>query len=263
MRRPPAEGSTRTSEAGAEEPTGGPDRTGDLGVASGAAAGSLAVAASASGATTDDHEPAEQRPDLQAVPDRDDEPEPDKAPADSATETETETEPEPERQAASAVPLEEPQEQPFERDGRWWFRRGDELLVYNELTQQWDPAPGDRPGAEEPVAAIDPDPEPASASSSTTREEAETGFQSVESATGMTVGDTGLESSTGDESASGSEDEGVESREESPGEPEAEGEADDAITPPPEDQGFWKCASCGAVNGSTATTCRMCFSPRP
>ncbi|HYP22470.1 MAG TPA: hypothetical protein VEV43_02755, partial [Actinomycetota bacterium] len=30
--------------------------------------------------------------------------------------------------AASAE--DDPQEQPFERDGRWWFRRGDELLVY-------------------------------------------------------------------------------------------------------------------------------------
>jgi hypothetical protein len=27
--------------------------------------------------------------------------------------------------------------------------------------------------------------------------------------------------------------------------------------------GFWKCPSCGAVNGSTATSCRMCFSARP
>ncbi|HVM34638.1 MAG TPA: Ran-binding zinc finger domain-containing protein [Actinomycetota bacterium] len=27
--------------------------------------------------------------------------------------------------------------------------------------------------------------------------------------------------------------------------------------------GFWKCPACGAVNGSTATTCRMCFTARP
>jgi hypothetical protein len=30
-----------------------------------------------------------------------------------------------------------------------------------------------------------------------------------------------------------------------------------------EQQGFWKCPSCGAVNGSTATSCRMCFTARP
>lgn len=27
--------------------------------------------------------------------------------------------------------------------------------------------------------------------------------------------------------------------------------------------GLWKCPSCGATNGSTATTCRMCFAARP
>lgn len=26
---------------------------------------------------------------------------------------------------------------------------------------------------------------------------------------------------------------------------------------------FWKCPSCGATNGSTATSCRMCFAARP
>jgi hypothetical protein len=31
----------------------------------------------------------------------------------------------------------------------------------------------------------------------------------------------------------------------------------------PEAAGFWKCPSCGAVNGSTATSCRMCFAARP
>jgi hypothetical protein len=76
--------------------------------------------------------------------------------------------------------VDEPQEQPFERDGRWWFRRGAELLLYDESTGQWVPAPTTEPGP-----------------------------------------------------------------------------ADQ------EGQGFWKCPSCGAVNGATATTCRMCFSARP
>ena len=26
---------------------------------------------------------------------------------------------------------------------------------------------------------------------------------------------------------------------------------------------FWKCATCGAVNGSTTASCRMCFAARP
>jgi hypothetical protein len=42
---------------------------------------------------------------------------------------------------------EEPQDQPFERDGRWWFRRGDELLVYDEQSGEWLQAPGPTAGA--------------------------------------------------------------------------------------------------------------------
>ena len=43
---------------------------------------------------------------------------------------------------AAAEAAAEPEEQPFERDGRWWFRRGDELLVYDEQTAQWLRAEG-------------------------------------------------------------------------------------------------------------------------
>jgi hypothetical protein len=86
----------------------------------------------------------------------------------------------------------EPEEQPFERDGRWWFKRGGELLVYDEGTGQWVAAPGT--GAA-----------PAATQAAST------------TVTTTTVADAG------------------------------EG---------------WKCASCGAVNGSTATSCRMCFAPR-
>lgn len=89
----------------------------------------------------------------------------------------------------------EPQEQPFERDGRWWFRRGDELLVYDERAGQWVPAPAQAgvPAAQAPAAAV---------STQTTAPAGEAGA-------------------------------------------------------------FWKCPSCGAVNGSTATSCRMCFTARP
>lgn len=88
----------------------------------------------------------------------------------------------------------EPEEQPFERDGRWWFKRGGELLVYDEGTGQWVAAPGSG----------------ASAATTATQGASTT-------VTTTTVADAG------------------------------EG---------------WKCASCGAVNGSTATSCRMCFAPR-
>jgi hypothetical protein len=93
----------------------------------------------------------------------------------------------------------EPQEQPFERDGRWWFRRGSELLIYDEATGQWLPAPSGPGGA---PSATQPMP---------------TTISDVSGATGQPSGD----------------------------------------------QGFWKCPTCGAVNGSTATTCRMCFTARP
>ena len=98
----------------------------------------------------------------------------------------------------------EPEEQPFERDGRWWFKRGGELLVYDEGTGQWVAAPA-------------------------------------------TAG--GVASAAGGETASSSPAYSAESTQTS-------------VTPRPDTGEGWKCASCGAVNGSTATTCRMCFATR-
>lgn len=96
---------------------------------------------------------------------------------------------------STALRGDEPEEQPFERDGRWWFKRGGELLVYDEGTGQWV-APS--AGSGMPVSAAG-----ASVSSATT-----------------------------------------------------------AVEPRAEAGEGWKCSSCGAVNGSTATSCRMCFAPR-
>jgi hypothetical protein len=112
-------------------------------------------------------------------------------------------EPQPQAQAAS----EDPQEQPFERDGRWWFRRGDELLVYEEQSGQW-------------VAAGEPS----------------TSGSVAAAAPGEAAPSAGI----------------------------AAGAAEGQVTTPHEAVGsFWKCPSCGAVNGSTATSCRMCFTARP
>ncbi len=93
----------------------------------------------------------------------------------------------------------EPEEQPFERDGRWWFKRGSELLVYDEGTGQWVAAPA--AGASSPAAVG--------------------GSAYTESAEVQTTVTSRVDTGEG-----------------------------------------WKCSSCGAVNGSTATTCRMCFAPR-
>jgi len=115
-----------------------------------------------------------------------------------------------EQPAAATTSFEDaPEEQPFEREGRWWFKRGDELLVYDEQSGQWEPAPA----TSGPTSAVAP-------------------------ATGV---DSGSEQSSAQAAAS---------------------QADSAQSA--QDPGsFWKCTSCGAVNGSTATSCRMCFAPKP
>ena len=104
-----------------------------------------------------------------------------------------------------------PEEQPFERDGRWWFKRGEEILVYDEAGGQWTLAPDN----------------PFSGGASAAPEPALTDFRPVQ---GDVEGGTAEEQQAEPVQAAGS---------------------------------FWKCVSCGAVNGSTATSCRMCFAARP
>ena len=118
-----------------------------------------------------------------------------------------------ETEPSEAPSADEPQDQPFERDGRWFFRRGDELLTYEETTGQWVPA--DQPAAGPPS--------PTSTPPATTEDEDTKQFETTPASSGQP------------------------------------GEATSTST----GGGFWKCPSCGAVNGSTATTCRMCFTARP
>jgi hypothetical protein len=92
-----------------------------------------------------------------------------------------------------------PEEQPVEREGRWWFKRGGELLLYDETTAQWVPAPV--PESQGP----------------------ESGSPADTAQFGGAAADFETEAQSS----------------------------------------FWKCPSCGAVNGSTASTCRMCFAARP
>ncbi|MGH2750490.1 MAG: hypothetical protein ACRDK3_06410 [Actinomycetota bacterium] len=113
--------------------------------------------------------------------------------------------PEPQPEAATSF-ANAPEEQPFEHQGRWWFKRGDELLVYDEQSGQWEPAPAEGMGH---TAAEQPQGE----------------ARQPESAAPQQAADQPPE-----EAAQGT---------------------------------FWKCPSCGAVNGSTAAACRMCFTPRP
>ena len=127
-------------------------------------------------------------------------------------------EPAAEAQPATQAPA---SDQPFEKDGRWFFRRGDELLVYEESTGQWLPADH----VTSTVMA-------ATAEASRQEEATEQLDRADLAAAGEPESETPdpLESTTPQPAASG---------------------------------GFWKCPSCGAVNGSTAGTCRMCFTARP
>ncbi len=125
--------------------------------------------------------------------------------------------------ASGGGALQEPEDQPFERNGKWFFRRGDEFLRYDESTGQWVDADPSEAGAQ------------ASAPGAGWSAPVETGTP-----------ETGAEALP-DETAT-AEIESV-GREETAAQPAA--------------GGFWKCASCGAVNGASATSCRMCFSQRP
>ena len=115
----------------------------------------------------------------------------------------------------------EDEEQPFELNGRWYFRRDGELLVYDEGTGEWVAAQEEEPESSTPSWDEPGSAEPAGASAfgeSDTGADETAQFDSVEQA---------------------------------------------ASEEPPAAGGFWKCPSCGAVNGSSASTCRMCFAARP
>jgi hypothetical protein len=136
-------------------------------------------------------------------------------------------EPEPEREEEPVAAEEpEPEEKPFQRDGRWWFRRDDELLVYDEASGEW--LPGDA-AASSFLAASEHTPDAAHA--------------------------TGPDLSRGTAS--------VATREREPATEEGQGFAGGEATEQIAAPSFWKCSTCGAVNGSTASTCRMCFAARP
>jgi hypothetical protein len=97
--------------------------------------------------------------------------------------------------------------EPFEADGRWWFQRGEELLVYEAGTGEWVPASG-----------------------------------TADVVTDQTKYDTASEPTI-----------------------TAEAAREPVIAPAHEgsdDGTFWRCPSCGAVNGSVSATCRMCFAAR-
>jgi hypothetical protein len=153
------------------------------------------------------------------------------------------------------------EEGPFEKDGRWWFRRDGDLLVYDEQLEEWvDPATTSAaaPGSAGAATTAEPDPVAAEAAPEIephpldearewdgrdTREPAtETipvaGTTSLEEASPAPIPEPVSAPAPITQTSEG-------------GQEQAEGGT------------HWKCPSCGVINGSTASSCRMCFAARP
>jgi hypothetical protein len=164
----------------------------------------------------------------------------------------------------------EPEEQPFERDGRWWFKRGGELLVYDEVEGQWQPVAGSP--ASTPSAVVT---NPTSAEAGAINAELASlsddspapyrGAETTESSAGEAESALGSPSATPVvESAAPDATTEMATVGASDGDTPAPGSSEEPVQPVQEwkSGSFWKCPSCGAVNGSTATSCRMCFAAR-
>ena len=134
------------------------------------------------------------------------------------------------------------EEGPYERDGRWWFRRGNEELVFDDRTETWtspevlEESERQEEATHESSETIThplDEPRPQIAADIGT---AEVGSDPVEPAAAPPVHTEPVATET-------------------PEEPRVITEETPAA--------HWKCPNCGVVNGSTATSCRMCFAARP
>jgi hypothetical protein len=184
------------------------------------------------------------------------------------------------RATRDEVAGDEDSERPFERAGRWYFRRAGELLVYEEGTGEWVPAedgggtdasPEVRRHADAVDASTEPSgTEPAAERSDTGSLVATESRSTVEaepstSFAGQPLATAEEEVATLGGEAAGGGDTAVATGFGEPGGGEVDlDEAATADLPAARSsESFWKCTSCGAINGSTATSCRMCFSARP
>ena len=146
-------------------------------------------------------------------------------------------------------------QRPYEEGGRWYFRRAGELLVYEEGTGEWVPA-GSSPSpvhahAEAVAASSEP---PVADSEAATQVEHETQADPE----GRLEPDAQTRPAPQPSTSFGGQ----------PITPVEDVALDEPVLDAPEpapatSDSFWKCPACGAVNGSTAATCRMCFTPRP
>ena len=186
----------------------------------------------------------------------------------------------------SSVAAAEPDsERPFERAGRWYFRRSGELLVYEEATGEWVPAGSGSGRLEQASEASATDEAPRDdAAASLHREQVQSQAEEVVAASEPSAAEPATTERTPSTSFGGQPvavvDEGAvlgATQDAGASDPEpfatntgATNTGDFQVTEAQEEaalahqtESFWKCPSCGAVNGSTAATCRMCFSARP
>ena len=151
---------------------------------------------------------------------------------------------------------------PFEQDGRWWYRSGGELLVYDEQTESWvlpstttpDTESWAMPSATSPDA--EPEPHPL--------DEARGWDKTPHEETALPETTVPEEATTPEEATAAPIPEPVAEPEPITSPAIEEEAAQEQPAPAPAGEGtHWKCPACGVINGSTATSCRMCFAARP
>ncbi len=144
--------------------------------------------------------------------------------------------------------------EPYQGDGRWWFERDGELLVYDEQRGEWTAAEpvGEAQGIRAEEAEATP------STPSTTVPAADT--EAVVAEPGVHPLD---EPRPEEPSVTLPYDEPVLEDTAVAGSDITSDETAAAATSSEPQPSFWKCPSCGVVNGSTAMTCRMCFTARP
>lgn len=153
-----------------------------------------------------------------------------------------------------------PSKQPFERDGRWWFERDGELLVFDDDSGEWAPSsdrpthpsgrgPASSPATTGPAPGENQQPQEPSgeAGNRPGSISGEGATQTMTRASGEGVAAQKVTDELSDEGAIRPVTDGM------PGDNE----------PGAEPGMFWRCSICSAINGVTISACRMCFTPRP
>jgi hypothetical protein len=167
-----------------------------------------------------------------------------------------EASPEPSSEGTTETVADEDEEGPYEQDGRWWFRRGAELLVYDEQLERWVDS---STASEEPTATPAVEPEPVAEPEPHPLDEAREWTAREDQTSPIPVAETPAPEPTPVATTEVTSPAAISEPVNAPA-PIAE---DSGSQEQPASGGHWKCPSCGVINGSTASSCRMCFGARP